>query len=558
MVTKIVGGRVIATRPVDPDAYEHAARALLYEEEERFEDAINELKRAVNHDNDAPELHARMAELYLKLDRPKEAAEAVKQSLELGESVDGLIADAHVRQQRGDQPGAVASLRRAAALSSFTDNAPEATAAHLELADAQLLALEPEGARATLRALADAAPASTVARVRLGALAWALGAPGEAEARLREALADEPNQIDALLTLGSLQAAQGKGVEARARFREALDRSEGALEVAIPYARLLVGLGDLAEAAQVADDLTPGADDTTLFQRIDLERAAKRVDHALGLARGRRAAADASEDLRARLDLIIGDILDDGGKHGEAQAVLLGVPKSAAAFGEARLRAAASLREQGKTAEAARVLGEALGGAANEALRIEVAVAQALTDERAGAAAQAVRRLDELLAKKPESSRLLLAKAALLERQGKWKEALSTADRVLKEEPGNTEALNFWGFVAADNGHELARASARIRTAFALEPGSGAILDSLGWAHFRAGELTQAAAFLEQAGRLEPEDPEILGHLAEMYGRRGERARAEKALRKALGGKPEEPLKHKLEQLLQNLLAGKS
>jgi tetratricopeptide (TPR) repeat protein len=553
-VTKIVDGQVIVTRSVDPNAYEHFARALLYEEEGRHQEAIGEIKRALNFDSEAPELYARLAELLLHLDRLDEAARAVRTSLRLGETVPGLVADAHLRQRRRDLAGAVAALRRAVALANFAHGATEAVAAHLELAEAQVLALDLEGAKLTLRALVEAAPAAAAARVRLATLLWALGACDEAEARLQEALAEEPNQFDALLMLAWLQTAQGRVAEARARFEEALERAEGALEIGIMLARFLVTVGALDDAGQVADDLgDAGGDDSNLLGRIELERAARRPERALAIARTRRQAGDITEEVRARIDMVIADVLDDQGSRDEAVRVFLAIPKSTASFGESRLRAASVLREQGKTDEASRLLAEAMTGATDEALELEVAIAQALTDEKAGAFDKAHRRLAEALAKRPESSRLVLTQAQLLERRGSWRQALNLVEKLLAADPGNTDALNFWGFVAADHGHDLRRARQRVRAALVLEPGSGAILDSLGWAHFRLGELPQASLFLEQASRLEPEDPEILGHLAELYARQGKRDRAEKALRKALGGKTDEPLRRRLEEQLRQL-----
>ena len=130
------------------------------------------------------------------------------------------------------------------------------------------------------------------------------------------------------------------------------------------------------------------------------------------------------------------------------------------------------------------------------------------------------------------------------------------AERVLAKEPGSVEALNFWGFVAADQNHELPRARQRIRAALSFDPGSGAILDSLGWAHLQSGDLPAASLFLEQAARLEPEDPEILSHVAELYRRKGRGIRRASRLRKALGArdrpKPEPGLRRRLEQQLRD------
>ena len=68
----------------------------------------------------------------------------------------------------------------------------------------------------------------------------------------------------------------------------------------------------------------------------------------------------------------------------------------------------------------------------------------------------------------------------------------------------------------------------------ALSPGTGGIVDSLGWAYLKAGDLTHADSYLEQAGRLEPADPEILSHLGDLYAQRHERDRALATYKRAL------------------------
>ena len=89
----------------------------------------------------------------------------------------------------------------------------------------------------------------------------------------------------------------------------------------------------------------------------------------------------------------------------------------------------------------------------------------------------------------------------------------------------------------------------------ALSPGSGGIVDSLGWAYFRMGDLPHADLFLEQAGRLEPGDPEILSHLGDLYARRLERARALATYRRALGLKPSDRVAHDLGERIRTLEA---
>ena len=239
--------------------------------------------------------------------------------------------------------------------------------------------------------------------------------------------------------------------------------------------------------------------------------------------------------------------------------LLLAVSPDAAEYVEARLRAAELLRTDGRLDEAALALETAVtrtDAATKDHGNADVlAIARSLVDEKRGDAVRAARRLDEALADDPDDARLLLARAAVDDRRGEWKQALTRAEKLLARDPRNVEALNFAGFVAADHGVELPLATRRLQAAVTLSPGSGGIIDSLGWAYLHAGDLGRAATFLEQAGRLEPADPEILEHLGDLYARRQERARALETYRRAQGLKPAPEVARDLAERLRTLEA---
>jgi hypothetical protein len=44
------------------------------------------------------------------------------------------------------------------------------------------------------------------------------------------------------------------------------------------------------------------------------------------------------------------------------------------------------------------------------------------------------------------------------ERRGAWQRALDLVEPLIKKKPNSVEVLNFWGFVAADHGHDLDKA----------------------------------------------------------------------------------------------------
>lgn len=553
-VTKLVNDRQIVTRSVNASAYEHASRAFLYEEDERWQDAAAELQRALVFDDESPELQAHLAEIFIRLGRLSDAAAAIRASLKIEVTADGLMAEGHLRQAQGDVAGSVQSLREAVGKVDLADDTDTAEMVYLELAEAQILALDVPGAASTLADLCRREPASLAGHMRLMAVAWALGDVGQTEAQLRQTLAEEPNHIEALTALAWLLAAQGRNDESRRAFREDLDRGEGALEIAAAYARFLVSIGDNQAAEQLADDSASplaGSDPEGLSGSIELERSAHRLDRALALVK-KAQEAGVSDDAKTRLALTKAALLKEQGQDDEAVATLLAVPKASPLFFEAHVRAAELLRDEGKTSEAARQL-ESAAASDDAGQKVDAAISLAFIDEKRGDAIMATRRLEALRASQPDQAHLTLSLAMIEERRGAWQHALDLVEPLIKKKPGSVEALNFWGFVAADHGHDLDKARKRLQAAAALEPGSGAVLDSLGWVSFRAGQMDKAALFLEQAGRLEPGDAEILSHLGDLYAKRSEPERAVAAYRKALSRKPEERLRRRLEESLAGI-----
>jgi len=568
-VTKIVNGRVIVSRAVSPEAYEHVTRAFLYEEEERWKDAADELQRALPFDPEAAEVRAHLAELFIRLERLDDAAEQIARSLQVAATVEGYLARAHLAQAYDDEAHhaqAIPALREAARL-AMEDDVPEAIErTHIELSEAQVIALDVRGALETARRLIDALPDTLRGRVHFATIAWATGDFDQAAVALASAIDLEPNDVDARLLLAELQVATNKVAAAKASFLAAIDRAESPMPVGDAFAGWLVLRGETAEAQELADRLVADAGDAdTLAVASAFERTVKRPDRAvalaeraagLGLAPGRRglllgAAAQAKED-----------------KAG-AVAAYLGVDRREPTFFEARLRAAEILREQGKVDEAEKTLNEASVAVSQgetpaqvEDRRVDLAIALSQVDEKRGDAARASRRLEEALGqgkgKDGEARgdvRLILALAAVDERRGDWQRAIARGERLLARKPQSVEALNFVGFVAADHSHDLPRAIPRLQAAVVLTPGSGAIIDSLGWAYFHAGDLARADIYLEQAGRLEPGDAEVMEHLGDLYAKRQERDRALAAYRRALGFKPSERVARELGDRIRTLEA---
>jgi tetratricopeptide (TPR) repeat protein len=554
-VTKIVGNRVVVTRSVSPHAYEHVTRALLLEREDRLEEAASELQRALSYDQDAPEVHARLGEIFIRLDRLDDAAEQIQRSLAIESTVDGLVARAHLQTRRGRPADAVKTLGEAAELVSFDTEPDQAESVFLERAEAQLAAMDVAGARATLESLLGHLTTSENGLFRLAALEWALGNMKPADLYLGRIIEIDPDNLDTLLVRAWLHVALDDRAKARALFKQALDRSERSVDVAVLYARWLVATNHLQEARALADDLAAGEiDDSDLMDLMELERTVKRPERALELAQN-LGKGDPPPAVVGRAQLAQGAILAAMDRDRDALAAFNEVPAEAPEYHDARLRAVALLRESGNTTLALKLLDEIESKGVDDAVAIAMGISRAQVQERAGDAARALRTLDLLSRDHPDSVQIALTRAAIEERRGNWKQALVIVESILARHPSNPEALNFWGYTAADHSHRLPEALARTQAALVFEPATAAVLDSAGWALFRSGRTQEAQAFLDQAINLEPEDPELLGHLAEVLEARGHKQMALATLKKALGLDPEERVRKSLEQKLRQLEA---
>lgn len=113
----------------------------------------------------------------------------------------------------------------------------------------------------------------------------------------------------------------------------------------------------------------------------------------------------------------------------------------------------------------------------------------------------------------------LALRAIIFERLDRWEEAEADFLRTLEYDPDDANTLNYLGYTWVDRGENLTEAFEMIEKAVELEPNSGAITDSLGWAHYKLGQYEQAKIYLERAVVLTPYSATIIDHLGDTYWR---------------------------------------
>ena len=157
----------------------------------------------------------------------------------------------------------------------------------------------------------------------------------------------------------------------------------------------------------------------------------------------------------------------------------------------------------------------------------------AFTMRAAGRDVQALAAYEEALRYRPQSRRLRMQRAHLLLDLEQHRRAIREMEDLLDDYPRDSEVLNALGYTLADRGIRLEEAHGHVSLALELDPGSPAIVDSMGWVLYRLGRKEEAVPLLEKALESLPH-PEVAAHLCEVLYELGQIERADELLRESL------------------------
>ncbi|MET0545992.1 MAG: tetratricopeptide repeat protein [Caulobacterales bacterium] len=146
-----------------------------------------------------------------------------------------------------------------------------------------------------------------------------------------------------------------------------------------------------------------------------------------------------------------------------------------------------------------------------------------------------------------EQARIYFSRGTALERLNRWPEAEADLQKALSLSPNDADVLNYLGYSWIDRGLQIEKAMGLIEKAVALQPESGYIVDSLGWAQYRLGRFDEASATLEDAVELAPGEATINDHLGDAYWQTGRKIEARYQWTRALSLKPTDSEKTAIE-----------
>jgi len=136
-------------------------------------------------------------------------------------------------------------------------------------------------------------------------------------------------------------------------------------------------------------------------------------------------------------------------------------------------------------------------------------------------AEQALDKAEQLSTKTEDKEYVWFLRGSNFERDKHYAEAEEQFKKVLASDPDHASALNYLGYMLADQNIKLEEALAYIKRAVDLDPTNGAYLDSLGWAYFRLGKFELAEENLLKASQKINTDPTVHDHLGDLYQKTG-------------------------------------
>ncbi len=162
---------------------------------------------------------------------------------------------------------------------------------------------------------------------------------------------------------------------------------------------------------------------------------------------------------------------------------------------------------------------------------------------------EAIQILTQALVIKQNDHDLLYTRAMMAEQLDDLAMLEKDLRHLIKLDPNNAEALNALGYTLADRTDRWQEALPLVEKALSLSPENPAIIDSLGWIYFRAGELDKARPLLKQAFDIMA-DHEIAAHYGELLWVSGNQDEARKVWQQGLNNNPQSDL---IQETMQRL-----
>ena len=479
---------------LQPDSMDdHLLLGRLYRLNNDLQKAEGEFKTAVKLQPESEEAVTTLAYLYNELGDTARATQVLSSVPKNGRSAKLYSALGYTYEQQKQYKNAVEAYRHAIELDRDNLDAIRGLAENL-LNDGQT-----DAALEQYKVIADANPEDAQTYIRIAEIYRKQGKFDLALEHLKKAESMVQDSVEVPYNIASIYQAQGRYDEAVPIMRDLLKKTEKAdgnysgstkSNRAVFLERMGTiyrDQGNIPSAIETFRQMIAlGGDD-------NIERGYQQIIDTWRDAKEWQKATDAAKEAVAKL------------------------PNSR----ELKMVLAGQLADTGEADKALKDVHTLLKGIPDDR-PIYIALAQMNTRLRRFAdAEQALDKAEQLSTKDDDKEYVWFLRGSTFEREKRYAEAEQQFKKVLASDPQHASALNYLGYMLADQNTKLEEALGYIRQAVGLDPANGAYLDSLGWAYFRLGKYDQAEENLLKASQKINTDPTVHDHLGDLYQKTG-------------------------------------
>ncbi|UQZ88481.1 hypothetical protein C4J81_04385 [Deltaproteobacteria bacterium Smac51] len=424
-------------------------------------------------------------------------------------------------------------------------------------------------------------PGNLEALTYLAALYAETGRPEEAETAFKRLVTVEPTYLS-YYYLGSFYAKAGRPKDAISAFETSVKKSPeftaALTELALLYeqaddsrsaersyralikarpeasmpkarlARLLLKTGRKKEAEKLLAEVGGRAMDSTQAQ---LQIGLIYLDQSLYNEAAAEFEAVLKEDPSSdQARYLLASALMEKGEIIKAREHLMRIPSTSDLFVDARLLLASTAHGD-KQLRLEEALAIVISAAKLRPDSPRLMVAEAMLLEELGNLPKARQVINEAAKQFPEEAEIQFRLGIIEDKMGNKNASIAAMKAAVDLNPRHAEALNYLAYTWAERKENLPQALSLAERADALKPNNGYIIDTIAWIHFMLGNDHKALMYLEQAVVLSEGDPVVMEHLGDVLSKLGRPEEALDAYLKARegGAQNQEELNEKIDKL---------
>jgi tetratricopeptide (TPR) repeat protein len=523
-------------KELNPDAYNHYTNAIIYEQEQVWDEAIKEYEVALSYAPLSYDIRMALGSLYFNMNRASQALDALLPIPEKTGDTYRLLGDCYRQLNRDDEAWAV--YKRALA----DDSNDVSINYNLGLLAAKNRRIE-EAAKHFQVAARYSGNADLYQQI--AEMYATIGLFDSATVLMERAITLSAEDPSLYSRLSVYYHAGGKKLESKDALFRGMRKHPNDARLRAQLIETYNSENNLDSVRVIAGQLVDlPSTDKVIYERIGQVLLRARLD-TLAEASFKKALTIDSTSRFAMFYL--GRIATDRKEYGSAKtyfARLVGIDSTAP---DGWVNLAFVYEQEKKVDTSMAILQRALTYVTADRDNVQFYLAQLLSGKQMQDSSLVLLR--QIIAEGGDTVRALFLIGVQYERSGNFDKTVETFELLLSIDSANVQALNYLGYTFADKNVRLDESLRMIQKAVAADTANGAYLDSYAWVLYRMGRLNEALTQIKKALTIIKDDATVLEHLGDIQMALGNKDKARSAWQEALRVDPKnEKVKAKLEQ----------